>query len=315
MSSGDGDRGITIRPARLDDAADICVIHCSHVPRWYRRSDTEQFDVEYSSLSLEERWGFGGPWMSPETCAIHLNNLLLRHHLPFVAESEGRIVGEVELFIGRESEPCGKNCHIGLLYIHKDYAGKGIGIEMIRHARRIARDNSCDTLTVSAMPHNEAFYHKCGFTSGGTLVQLSVPVRRYPVEMSVLQPPLSQQTFTWGMRMPVGRLQSSAFHLFELSDAYALPAYANIDRRTYFLNVAGSPSMLAWESSSAGEATVYGWSAEADARDLVAAVMKHLESNGITSANILLTRDDYDSISGEMDAQLRGTRTTLVYPL
>lgn len=315
MPSAESPLGLTFRLARLDDAADICAIHRSHVPRWYRKSDTEQFDVDYDKLSLEERWGFGGPWMSTETCAIHLNNLLLRHHLPFVAEAEGRIIAEMELFIGREGEPYGKNCHVGLLYVHKDHANRGAGIGMIRHARQIAREHGCDTLTVSAMPHNEAFYHKCGFVPGDTLVQLSAPVRRYNVETSALQPPLSRQSFTWGMHMPVGRLQSSAYHLFELSDAFALPAYANLDRRTFFLNVAGSPSMISWESGSLQETTVYGWTTGADVRDMVAAAMKVLAPSGIEAANLLLTRDDYEGISGEIDARLLGSRATLVYPL
>ncbi|CAJ37922.1 GNAT family N-acetyltransferase [Methanocella arvoryzae] len=306
---------LTFRLARLDDAAAICEVHKSHVFNWYRIVDSEQFDVEYDHLSVEDRWGFGGPWMSPETCAIHLNNLLLMRHLPYVAELGGRIVAEMELFIGREGEPYGRNCHIGLLYVHKDFTGKGTGISLIRHAREVARERGCESLTVSAMPHNEAFYLKCGFSYGHRLVQLNAPVRRYMVETSALQPPLSKQSFTWGMDLTIGRLQSSAYHLFELSDSYALPAFASVDKRTSFLSVSGHPSMITWTSGSIEEATVYAWSSGASARDLAAAAMKLLEPAGIRNANLLLTRDDYESLSGEIDAALVGTRATLIYPL
>ena len=306
---------LTFRIARLDDAAAICEVHKSHVSDWYRIVDSEQFDVEYDHLSVEDRWGFGGPWMSPETCAIHLNNLLLMRHLPYVAELRGRIVAEMELFIGREGEPYGRNCHIGLLYVHKDFTGKGIGISLIRHAREVARERGCESLTVSAMPHNETFYLKCGFSYGDRLVQLTAPVRRYLVETSALQPPLSKQSFTWGMDLTIGRLQSSAYHLFELSDSFALPAFASVDKRTSFLSVSGHPAMITWTSGSIEEATVYAWSSGASARDLAAAAMKLLEPAGIRNANLLLTRDDYDSLAGEIDAALVGTRATLIYPL
>ncbi|WP_424356648.1 N-acetyltransferase family protein [Methanocella sp. MCL-LM] len=315
MHAADSSPKLTFRLARLDDAAAICEVHRSHVSRWYRIVGSEQFDVEYDHLSVEERWGFGGPWMSPETCAIHLNNLLLMRHLPCVAELDGHIVAEMEMFLGREGEPYGRNCHIGLLYVHKDYTGTGIGISLIRHARELARERGCESLTVSAMPHNEAFYLKCGFSYGDRLVQITTPVRRYPVETSALQPPLSKQSFTWGMHMVIGRLQSSAYHLFELSDSFALPAFASVDKRTAFLSVSGHPSMITWTSGSIEEATVYAWSSGANARDLAAAAMKLLEPAGITSANLLLAKDDYESLSGEIDATLVGTRATLIYPL
>lgn len=315
MRSAESSREPSFRLARLDDAAAICEIHKSHVPKWYRVVGSEQFDVDYGQLSVEERWGFGGPWMSSETCAIHLNNLLLMRHLPYVAELNGRIVAEMELFIGREGEPYGRNCHIGLLYVHKACTGTGIGINLIRYAREVARERGCESLTVSAMPHNEAFYLKCGFSFGENLVEISAPARRYHVETASLQPPLSKQSFTWGMDLTIGRLQSSAYHLFELSDSYALPAFASVDKRTSFLSVAGHPSMITWTSGTIEEATVYAWSSGASARDLAAAAMKLLEPAGIQSANLLLTKDDYESLSGEIDARLVGTRATLVYPL
>lgn len=303
------------RLARLDDAAAISEIHKSHIPTWYRIVGSEQFEVEYSQLSVEERWGFGGPWMSPETCVIHLNNLLLMRHLPFVAELDDRIVAEMELFIGREGEPYGRNCHIGLLYVHKEFTGSGLGISLIRYAREIAREKNCESLTVSAMPHNEGFYLKCGFSFGERLVEISAPVRRYQVETAAGQPPLSKQSYIWGMDMVIGRLQSSAYHLFELSDSYALPAFASVDKRTSFQTVAGHPSMITWTSTGIEAATIYAWSSGASARDLAAAAMKMLEPAGIQSASLLLTRDDYDSLSSEIDARLVGTRATLIYPL
>ena len=306
---------MTIRLARLDDAAAICGIHRSYVRRWYRVIGAEQYNVGYDQLSIEERWGFGGPWMSVETCAIHLNNMLLKRHLPYVACIDGRVAGMMELYIGREGG-YGKNCHIGLLYVHEGDTGAGVGVSMIRHAREVAMEYGCDSLTVSPMPYNEAFYMKCGFILGDTMVEASVPIHRYPVDAIPMDPPLNIQSLAWGMNMAVGRLQSSAYHLFELVDDYALPSSAGIEKHTVFRYISGCQSMISWASDSTGKtACVLAWSDGADAKDLVAAALVLLGRSGIAVANLLLSRDDYDLISREIDATLVGVRATLIDPL
>lgn len=102
MRSNDTVKDVKIRPARLEDASQVCDVHRSHVDRWYRILGSEMHEVGYGSLSIGERWGFGGPWMSTETCAIHLNNMLLQRHYPIVAYRGHRVTGEMELFESRE---------------------------------------------------------------------------------------------------------------------------------------------------------------------------------------------------------------------
>lgn len=78
---------IRIRPATLADAAAITAVHCSHVEIWRRGGKGEP--ASYASLSLYDRWLHGGPWMSVETCAVHLNRWLRAGHPVLVAEGEG----------------------------------------------------------------------------------------------------------------------------------------------------------------------------------------------------------------------------------
>jgi len=78
---------LRIRKATLDDVNGIVDVHTS--------------GEELSSLSVGERYLRGGPWMSVETCSIHINALLLENQLPAVAELDGRIVGEAEAFFSR----------------------------------------------------------------------------------------------------------------------------------------------------------------------------------------------------------------------
>jgi GNAT superfamily N-acetyltransferase len=306
---------LRIRLARLDDAAAIADIHLSHISRWYRQIDNEQYEVSYGDLTLDERCGFGGPWASVETCAIHLNNLLLRRLLPVVAEEDGRIMAGMELFIGREEQPYGKNCHIGVLYVHKDHMGKGIGRQMVGQAIEYAKEARCDTLTVASEPACAEFYRKCGFSFHDTMVEVEAMSGDYQVDVSTVPVPISIQAFTWGMGMKIGRLQSSAYHVFEMGDDFALPSVADNRQVKSFVSVNGNLSLLSYICLQSGEAVVSAWSKGAATGDLASAALADLNRRGIHSAKMLLSKSDYDRIAGLIDARLIGSRRTLLMKL
>ena len=67
---------IHVRLASLDDVPDIVKVYCSSVSKWVRRIGEKEIEVRYEDLTVDERWSHGGPWMSVETCAIHINYLL-----------------------------------------------------------------------------------------------------------------------------------------------------------------------------------------------------------------------------------------------
>jgi GNAT superfamily N-acetyltransferase len=307
--------GFKVRLARLDDAAAIVDVHLSHVPRWYRQIGNEQHEVSYGDLTLDERFGFGGPWMSQETCAIHLNNLLLHRQMPLVAEENGRVVGEMELFVGREGPSYGKNCHIGLLYVHKEAQDRGIGRMMVERAVRHAEENRCDTITVASVQTCEEFYRKCGFSFHDTQVEIEAMSGEYLVGMAALPVPVSVQAFCWGLDMNVGRLQSSAYHVFEMADVYALPSEAECVRVNAFFDVNGHRSLLSYVCLPSGEVEVSAWSDGAEAGDLVFAVLTDLDDRGLRSANMLIPREDYGRIAGLVDVRLIGYRHTLMMKL
>jgi GNAT superfamily N-acetyltransferase len=306
---------VNIRLARLDDAAAVTRIHQSHVPQWYRRTGNEHCEAGYDALTLDERYGFGGQWMSAETCAIHLNNLLLCHHIPYVAVADGQPVAGMELFVGREGAPYGRNCHIGLLYVHKDFTGRGIGAVMVKKAMQYASDNRCDSLTVSATQSTEEFYRRHGFSFQDALVEIEALPGEYVVDVATLPPQVSLQSFTWGMDMSIGRLQSSAYHVFETADLLSLPSCMNVQRHTQYLKVNGHHSVFACHCPVPGNAIVRGWSAGADAGDLVFAALSKAASMGLRTTNMLLSRKDYERVEGLIDSRLIGTRRTLMIKL
>lgn len=152
---------ITIRPATLADAAAISIVHCSTVDEW--RDPYTRQPADEATLNLFGRWYNGGDWMSVETCAIHLNGMLLQGHLPLVAESTDIIVGEAEYYVNREPAPFGPHLHLSVLYIHKDWQGQGIGRTLVEAGVEHARALGYHALTTQPEPEMTGFYQRLGF--------------------------------------------------------------------------------------------------------------------------------------------------------
>lgn len=182
-----------IRAATLDDVEGIVALHTAN---------------ERLSGNLYERYTRGGPWMSVETCAIHLNNLLLDDQLVAVAELSGKIVGEVEVLFSEEPVDgrLRKIGHVDVIEVHPDYRGRGIGRLLMGFVEEAARERKAEMLTVQPDKDAEGFYRKLGFDAElftGTTVW--VPARgRGSVEPS---------TFGWenvkDLELVAGRFQSS----------------------------------------------------------------------------------------------------------
>ncbi len=313
MSAGKDSKKLHIRLARLEDTAGVTAVHCSYKGQWTRTIGAESDVVPYDSLSIAERWGFGGPWMSTETCAIHLNNLLLKRHYPVVALKGDRLVGEMELFVGREGEQFGKNAHVGLLYVAKGCTGKGIGRAMIEKAVSIAAENRCDTITVASEPSMIGFYEACGFKRSGAMIEVEALTKKYDIGTELIPGQFNDSAFAWGMSMPVGRYQSSAFHLFELSDAYAIPGTLSLLKEMAHVSIGGSRSLISLAiDESMQKSTVFGWTQGASAGDLTMAAMSMLHTKGVKYANILLSLKDYQQIEDKLEAALKGSRDLLI---
>ena len=55
--------------------------------------------------------------------------------------------------------------------VHRDWQGRGVGTEMMRHASNVASIRGIEWLHVDFEPHLEGFYRRCGFerTEAGLL--------------------------------------------------------------------------------------------------------------------------------------------------
>ncbi|ASJ08858.1 GNAT family acetyltransferase [Thermococcus siculi] len=141
---------LRIRVATLDDVEGIVNVHTG--------------GEDLSNLSVRERYLRGGPWMSVETCAVHINALLLEGQLPLVAELEGRIVGEAEIFLSEEpinGEPK-RIAHLDVIEVHPDFRGRGVGRALIEYIEQNFADRA-ELLTTQPSDEAVGFYRKLGF--------------------------------------------------------------------------------------------------------------------------------------------------------
>lgn len=139
---------IRVRIASFDDVKGIVEIYCFSVSMWTRYINGREVKARYEDLTVAERWSRGGPWMSVETRAVHLNCLLVNNQYPLVAELNGRVVGELELYIGKEKGSLGKCGFINVLEVHRDYRRRGVGRVLVSKAIEVAMEHGCDTVAV-----------------------------------------------------------------------------------------------------------------------------------------------------------------------
>ena len=166
---------IRIRKASLLDYSDIWQVHASDIDQWV--DSQGQVDLAtFRQTSMAERWLKGGPWMSPETCAIHLNALLLAGQTPLVAARGARILGEIELFLGEDASFGGLSLNISVLYAHRSARGQGVGSALLNETIRRAKVFGCRAVSVySPSPDAERLYRRVGLQEEYEQSMLTLP--------------------------------------------------------------------------------------------------------------------------------------------
>jgi ribosomal protein S18 acetylase RimI-like enzyme len=202
---------ITVRQATLADAASITAIHTARVDTWTRRDiDGEQIATPYDDLTLYERWLNAGPWSSVEMCAVHLANLLRGGDgIPLVAEVDGMVGAEAEVFIGREPEPFGHHINISTLVVHPDYDAVSLGSALLTYIRQIGEAIHCRRVTVADAGEDAALFEHHRYTRAHLGQRLVIPAQEGRVfykagDLAGFSP---RQIEGW--HMPLGRYQNA----------------------------------------------------------------------------------------------------------
>ncbi len=229
-----------IRPARLDDAAAITEVHCSTMTTW--RAPGSQPSVPYTSLDLFGRWYNGGPWMSVETCAIHLNHLLREGHVGLVAEYAGRVVGEAEYYINREPGEYAA-LHLSILYIHAHWQRQGVGRALLEAGLDYARALDLPALTTQPEPEASGYYQKLGFTPWQTGEEYQLRAGgSAPVDLHRITAPTCLPS---DLTLRIGRYQCGAQGWETLWPYLVLPGWSDLP-------------CFVWQGAFAGQAVILG---------------------------------------------------------
>lgn len=204
-----------IRPATPADAAAITAVHCSHVQVWRRGGTGEA--VSYDALSPYEQWLHGGPWMNRETCTVYLERWLEAGHLALVALEGDAVVGEAEFVEDDEPSPYGHVLHVSLLFVHRDWAGRGVGRALMEAGADLARALGCVALTVQPEREAEPFYRRVGFEPWLWLREWQAPARDHPLPFEPLRADDAPYPWRSGLALRVGRYQTGRHMWYELA--------------------------------------------------------------------------------------------------
>jgi GNAT superfamily N-acetyltransferase len=198
---------ITVRLATLQDTHAITAIHCSQVEQWARLGQ-EGVSAPYESLSLYERWLYGGAWMSVETCAVHLNHLLAGAGIPLVAEIDGEVLAVAEVIESFEPLPFGHHLELSNLVTHQRHRGRGLATALLQYIINMARLMKCLKVIVS---HAEAgeFYQKIGFNHAQDGFGLRLPTQMGRVFYQSADVTDQSRSQIKGLHMQLGRYRSS----------------------------------------------------------------------------------------------------------
>ncbi|MGA7923213.1 MAG: GNAT family N-acetyltransferase [Thermoplasmata archaeon] len=167
-----------VRDATLGDAPAITTVHTSNVEHWVRTSPSSSpTELSYGELSVAERFAHGGPWMSVETCAIHLNQLLLAGQSALVVEDEsGGVQGELEI-LTHDEVPWGRTSHFSVVYVERTHHRQGFGGALLRAGLARSRAEEAVLSTVVPALGVDGFYRRWGFDrTVARLQEVEIPV-------------------------------------------------------------------------------------------------------------------------------------------
>ena len=203
---------IRIRPARLDDTNAISELLRSRIKRWQRFTEAGAVeDCNYAALKIAERWLHGGAWMSVETAAIYLSQILVGAGLAIVAERKGRIIGYLEAFRSLEQEPFGDHWGISSFIVRKDAASSNtIERDLLDHLRQFAAEEQPARILITGIhPVAENWYEQMGFSRISVARRYRLPTQGGRVFYRAMAQEDEDPAQIAGWEMAIGRFSNS----------------------------------------------------------------------------------------------------------
>ncbi|MEX2688817.1 MAG: N-acetyltransferase family protein [Candidatus Njordarchaeum guaymaensis] len=251
---------LSIREAKLDDCMQIVKVHISDINDWLDAHN--EFTAQYKSLDVTERWMRGGPWMSIETCAIHINNFILKEYKAYVAVLNEKIVGEIEVIPEHEPDPYNKNLYIYVFWIHKNFRGRGIGSNILSHISKFARNMNLNSVITYPEEGSMNFYIKNGFKMLEKYVQIKLlPYDRRIDDVSIEEVPIKtlENIDTSRYYFIIGRYGSSSSMLFNIRDDRFFLPKVNFKYKVYQIAWQDYKAYLVIRKSNIMKPSLYTW--------------------------------------------------------
>ncbi|MBN1259882.1 MAG: GNAT family N-acetyltransferase [Anaerolineae bacterium] len=278
---------LTVRLATLDDVPAITKIHCSTVSAW--RHPESRAVVAYEDLDLYGRWRNGGPWMSVELCAVHLDALLSAHHQPLVAVAGGKVVGEAEYILSAEAGAF-SSLHLSVLYVDVAWQGRGVGSALV--AAGIAQAHRLGLPAVTTQPEAgaESFYTRLGFAPWRMAKEMQLRAEgAFPADAARVLEAKDAPPPTLALR--IGRYQCGAQGWQTLWPSLELPGWSTLRRWAWRVNLDGGMAILGLREQLTDPSQVDGYAwllPEAPLEPALGALRGAAATLGFSAVDVLL---------------------------
>ncbi len=251
---------IEIREATLSDVEGITGVHKSDVNKWYKVIDSDLVEASYEELSIEERWLHGGPWMSKETCYMHLKSFMNMGGKVLVAVNKGQIIGEIEFISDSEPFPYLDNIEIYVLMIHNKFRGRGVGRKLMESVENYCSELKASSILVSSEERSINFYKKINYSLFEEYETLSIKLDKLPRISEVHFEPINKISTrdTENKLLLMGRFHNTKATMYNLSFSY--PFRRMINKYFYYkLYVNDSEHFLVIRKSNMINNSLYCW--------------------------------------------------------
>ncbi len=128
---------------------------------------------------------------------------------PLVAEVEGRVGAEAEVFIGHEPEPFGHHINIPKLIVHPDYGESGLDSALLTYIQQIAEAIRCKRVTVADGEPDAALYEHHHFNRAHTGQRIVIQAQEGRVFYKASELKTFDPAQIDGWHMPLGRYQNA----------------------------------------------------------------------------------------------------------
>lgn len=131
--------------------------------------------TELAFLS-KAHWGYSKKWLESWRNELTVTPEMIMKSIAFVAELNGKIVGFWCRSISESQNPSP-----GMLFIHPDHMGKGLGKKLWESIKQDAILRGIKSFTIEADPNAVPFYLKLGAEKIGEKESTVIPGRMIPI--------------------------------------------------------------------------------------------------------------------------------------